>query len=299
MSTSTPVLFKEMGTTPHKSGSARLWGSLAGLLSTAASLGVAELMAGLRRGGVSPVVSVGGWVIDHVPPEVKTFAVTTFGTKDKPALILGTLLLLASFVAVLGAWATTRRVVGIVGTSLFGVLGVGAAVTRPGAGWIAALPAVAGTAAGLAALVVLLHVLARHRPVSRSRTTAGEPGGESSFLRASAVDRRAFVTAGTGVLTVAALSAVGGRTLRRRFDVGGARTRLVLPPAASAAAALPAGTDLGIAGLESFVTPNSDFYRIDTALVSPQVDPATWKLDIAGMVDRPFTLTYEELLTGH
>ena len=98
------------------------------------------------------------------------------------------------------------------------------------------------------------------------------------------------------MLTVAALSAVGGRTLRRRFDVGGARTRLVLPPAASAAAALPAGTDLGIAGLESFVTPNSDFYRIDTALVSPQVDPATWKLDITGMVDRPFTLTYEELL---
>ena len=42
--------------------------------------------------------------------------------------------------------------------------------------------------------------------------------------------------------------------------------------------------------------PNDDFYRIDTALLVPQVDVATWQLELAGMVDRPFTFTYDELL---
>jgi len=44
------------------------------------------------------------------------------------------------------------------------------------------------------------------------------------------------------------------------------------------------------------VIPNRDFYRIDTALVVPQVDPTTWTLKIHGMVDKPITLTYAQLL---
>ena len=45
------------------------------------------------------------------------------------------------------------------------------------------------------------------------------------------------------------------------------------------------------------MVPNDRFYRIDTALLVPQVDVATWKLDVKGLVDRPFKLTYDELLT--
>lgn len=41
---------------------------------------------------------------------------------------------------------------------------------------------------------------------------------------------------------------------------------------------------------------NADFYRIDTALTVPRVDPTTWTLEVRGMVDRPFRLTYDELL---
>ena len=42
--------------------------------------------------------------------------------------------------------------------------------------------------------------------------------------------------------------------------------------------------------------PNDRFYQIDTALLTPIVDSATWQLRIHGMVDRETTLTWDELL---
>ena len=42
--------------------------------------------------------------------------------------------------------------------------------------------------------------------------------------------------------------------------------------------------------------PNDRFYRIDTALLAPVVDTASWSLRIYGMVDRETTLTYEDLI---
>jgi DMSO/TMAO reductase YedYZ molybdopterin-dependent catalytic subunit len=59
---------------------------------------------------------------------------------------------------------------------------------------------------------------------------------------------------------------------------------------------LPAGSNLNIPGLSSFITPDSSFYRVDTALLVPQVDPATWQLRIHGMVQREVTITFAELL---
>jgi hypothetical protein len=43
------------------------------------------------------------------------------------------------------------------------------------------------------------------------------------------------------------------------------------------------------------VTANRDFYRIDTALIVPQVRAEDWTLRLTGMVERPFELTYGEL----
>ena len=63
-----------------------------------------------------------------------------------------------------------------------------------------------------------------------------------------------------------------------------------------AAPPLPAGSDLHIPGLSSFITPNGSFYRVDTALLLPQVDPSTWQLRIHGMVQREVTITFAELL---
>ena len=51
-----------------------------------------------------------------------------------------------------------------------------------------------------------------------------------------------------------------------------------------------------IAGIAPLITPNEDFYLIDTALSYPQVDPEDWSLRIHGMVEREMEIGYEELL---
>ena len=74
------------------------------------------------------------------------------------------------------------------------------------------------------------------------------------------------------------------------------RTALRLPKPAVAAAPIPAGAALKVDGISPLITPNADFYRIDTALVVPQVDPAQWRLRIHGLVAHEVTLTWDELL---
>ena len=51
-----------------------------------------------------------------------------------------------------------------------------------------------------------------------------------------------------------------------------------------------------IAGIAPLITPNEDFYLIDTALSYPQIDPADWSLRIHGMVDREVEIGFEALL---
>ncbi|HNG25293.1 MAG TPA: molybdopterin-dependent oxidoreductase, partial [Microthrixaceae bacterium] len=57
---------------------------------------------------------------------------------------------------------------------------------------------------------------------------------------------------------------------------------------------VPAGVQAR--GAAPFITPNADFYRIDTALVVPQVSHDGWTLGVTGRVRHPLTLTYAELL---
>jgi DMSO/TMAO reductase YedYZ molybdopterin-dependent catalytic subunit len=75
-----------------------------------------------------------------------------------------------------------------------------------------------------------------------------------------------------------------------------AREKLQLPAAASAARAIPAGAEVGVDGMQPLVTPNRDFYRIDTALIVPAIDPETWTLRVTGMVDRELELNLADLL---
>ena len=49
-------------------------------------------------------------------------------------------------------------------------------------------------------------------------------------------------------------------------------------------------------GISPLVTPNSKFYRIDTALSVPRIDSTRWRLQLTGMVDRPAEFTFDELL---
>lgn len=295
------------------------YGELAGVAATALALGVGELVAAATGGPSAPLVAVGGVAVDAAPTPVKEFAVTVFYTYDKLALQAGIVLVLALFAAIIGVLAMRRLRYGLAGVAVFGVIGVLASATRAGATWAYPLPTVAGalTAAGL--LVLLRRTLPR-----RAAASAQDPGHDtgpntdmvvhegptpeqgarspSADVGIPAVDgarqppgRRRFLVLAGGAIGAAVVAVPGGRRLWAQ-RVAAARAAVVLPPPSSAAAPLPAKVSVQVPGVESFVTRNADFYRIDTALTVPQMEPNDWRLRIHGRVKRPLTLTYEQLL---
>ena len=79
-------------------------GAAAGVLTAAVAMGIAQLAAGFTVAQASPVVAVGQAAID-LTPLVKNFAISTFGVDDKNALLVGILVILAAFAAVIGILA--------------------------------------------------------------------------------------------------------------------------------------------------------------------------------------------------
>jgi DMSO/TMAO reductase YedYZ molybdopterin-dependent catalytic subunit len=59
---------------------------------------------------------------------------------------------------------------------------------------------------------------------------------------------------------------------------------------------VPAAAQLQVPGVTPYVVPNAEFYRIDTALVVPQVDTRGWKLRVHGLVDREVEIDWDALM---
>ena len=258
----------------------RKYAGIAGVVAAAVALGVGELIGLVVSARSAPLVAVGGVVIDNVPEWGKNFAIQVFGTHDKLALQVGTVIVLALIAGGVGVGAWYRLWIGYAGIGVFGAVGVVAALTRAGANVAWALPSLVGAAAAAVALRQLLGYLNRTESARRVA-----PMGAS--------ERRTFLKAVGATLGGAALVGIVGRTLGERSSVNNARTAVTLPTPSGTRAASPAGSDVG--GL-NYVVSNADFYRIDTALVVPRVDPADWTLKIHGRVRTPITMTFADLL---
>jgi DMSO/TMAO reductase YedYZ molybdopterin-dependent catalytic subunit len=264
------------------------WATLAGVLAGGAGLAVAELVAALVAPAASTLFAGGAAVVDAVPPGLKDVAVEWFGTNDK-AVLLATIGVVLALGAALAGWLELRRApIGAVLMGVVGVVGVVVALLRPSATPLWALPSAIGLGAGV---LLLRAAVARLRPVpGRSEVSAGETPG-------SAVDRRSFLTVSGITVGVAVLALAGSRVLSMGSSaISAVREKLRLPAARTPAPPVPAGADLKLDDLAPYVTPNSDFYRIDTALIVPQLNPQDWSLEVRGLVDEPFTLTWDELM---
>lgn len=298
MSTPTPT---DLSPDDAPTGARRSFGRgvLAGLVAAIVALGVAELVAGLSSAWRSPVLDVGDRVVDLVPAPVKDLAIDWFGTADKVALLVGIGVVLALYAALVGVLAVRGRVrLGMVGIALFGVVGAMAVLaSREDRPVTAVLPSLLGAAAGAGALWWL--TAARHVPLDVAEPGPTDTRAESSPEgRASGVPpsrRRFLVTAGAlGGVGVAA--AAGGRWLGGRFSAAASRAQVLLPRARRPLAPVPDAVRLDVEGITPFTTPNSAFYRIDTALTVPQVPVDSWRLRIDGMVERTLELSYAQLL---
>jgi DMSO/TMAO reductase YedYZ molybdopterin-dependent catalytic subunit len=264
-------------------------GGLIGVTSAGVAIGIGELAAASLRPAASPIIVVANKFILLTPEPVQESAIRTFGTHDKDALRVGIYLTIGLFAVILGVLALRKLIIGVIGLALFGVIGGYAALTVNAARTSDVIPTIVATAAGIATLVLLVRVV--NRPAAAGTDAAGL--AETGRVVAN---RRQFL-AGTGAAVgVAAFTGLAGRGLQQaRFDATKSRAAVRLPAPSEPAPALPAGVDLGKSGMP-FVTPNADFYRVDTAITVPQVDAAAWRLRVTGLVDRPLTLTFEELL---
>jgi DMSO/TMAO reductase YedYZ molybdopterin-dependent catalytic subunit len=272
--------------------------ALTGLLAAGVTIGVGELVAALVRPAAAPVIAVGNRFIVLTPEPVKRFAIDQFGTADKAVLLGGIYTVLAVLAVLIGLLAVRSLRLGLAGVALLGAVGCYCALTANAARGSDVLPSIAGALAGMAALALLVRAVTG---------TDAEPRPAGTLL----ADRRRFLQGGLAGAGLAVLGGFGGRALQhRRFDAAAARAAIRLPepvsgpdarPSASAGAASTAGNapvnnyDRGLTPVP-FRTPADRFYRIDTALAVPQLDPVSWKLRITGMVSRPLTLTFADLL---
>ena len=255
-------------------------GALIGVIAGGAGLAVGELVAVVTGEASSPAVAVGQWAISMTPTWLEQFAIRNFGSNDKRMLLIGVYVALTLLSAGAGILARTRLTVASWIAAGFGIVGMIAAVTRPSAGTSYLFPSFL---AGVTAVLVL-----------RWLTILAAADSES---QAGRVERRQFLVA---VLGTAAGSLVGGfgakAWINSRYDASAARAGVVLPKPETTLAEPAASVHPNVSGLGPFFTPNSQFYRVDTALTVPQVNPNTWKLRVHGMVDRPFEITFDELL---
>lgn len=265
------------------------WAALMGVVSGIAFLGVAELVALIVARTASPILAVGAFVIDIVPQPLKEFAIATFGESDKVVLLagLGLAVLIAS--ALGGILQLVRPPFGVAVVLLAGALATAATVTRAGGSALAFLPPVLGALAG----ALLLVVLARRLRGWRDRVQRSTANADAS---APGVDRRQFFLI-AGITSAASIAVgVGARvTAAATASIEAARRALQLPTPNSTLT-IPEGAELDVEGVSPLFTPNEDFYRVDTALTVPEIDPETWRLVIDGMVDERIELSFQDLV---
>ncbi len=252
-----------------------LAGILAGLAGLATSYATAMVLS-IRE---SPVVAVAESVIKLTPGAAAERAISLLGHYDKPALVGGILVILLALFAAAGLLARGgwwRPV--LVWLALAG-LGLAAVMSLRGAGATDALPVVVGLVTWITVHSALVDALFREqrRPELESR------------------ERRVFLMV-AGAVSVASLGiAVAGRFIgagRRHVEVS--RQLLRIPGVTRREA--PAATSIGLPGIAPWQTPNEDFYRIDTTIALPTIEPEEWSLRIHGLVDRELTLSYADLV---
>lgn len=278
-----------------------LWSALAGIVSAAAFLAVAELIALIVARESSPILAVGAFVIDIVPQPLKEFAIATFGSADKIVLLGSLALAVVIAAAIAGILQFFVRPFGVIVIALAGVISTAAIITRTGASPLAFVPPVIGTLVGVLVLVFLITRLRRWAGAADAAdagapaaTPADTPAADAAEQRG--LGRRSFLVATGGVGIAAVIVGVGARLLNATSASVDALRRELRIPEPRSTVTIPDGAELEVEGISPLITPNADFYRVDTALTVPSVDPNTWRLVIDGMVDQRVELSFDDLV---
>jgi DMSO/TMAO reductase YedYZ molybdopterin-dependent catalytic subunit len=264
----------------------RWWARLAGVVAGLAGLGIAGLAAWIVAPAGSPVPVVGELIINLLPASLVNFGKEALGLADKPVLLGIIVVAVLIICGLAGELEWRRRFAGAALFAVVAVLGLIGVAAQPEVTFAAYVPTIVGLLLGYMILSALLGRLQQWR----------SPSAVAENPEAQSVARRTFLTWTILAAAAAAAAAITGQVLAGASTaVNTAREKLKLPPPGQPSAGPPSGADFHIEGLAPYVTPNDDFYRIDTALQVPMVDPATWTLRITGMVENPIQINYAEL----
>ncbi len=262
------------------SSPSRRLGAIVGLLSGGLAVTIGMLVAAL--GDVaSPIDTVGSSFIDRTPHWLKTLAIDWFGTNDKTALRVGIVIVLATVALIAGSFSVTSPKPLTSAILIFAFLGALSASEREGSNGASLLAPIVGATIGIASAVLLLRILTNHWLAASTPSPSQVPLGwdRRRFMRASAAVGATAVTTGL----------IGQRKEQQRVRSTESQRPTSLPPVSNSLPPSEISQDI------SFITPNNDFYRIDTALSFPNVNLETWKLRIHGLVDQEITLSYADI----
>lgn len=270
---------------PTPSRTPDLLAALAAISATALGAGVGELTAAVVAPSASPFAVIGGGMIDIAPAWAKELAISWFGTADKAALLVGIAVLLLAVAAVAGVLERRRPPWGRVVLAALGGIGAVVSMTRADAGILSPVPSlVAGAVTAVVGAVLIARL-----PRALSAESQARSGAEGPSRRSVLVLSGVAVVGGV-------LAAVGSAALRGGAQATSAIRAALRLPTPAVTAPVPAAAELGIPGLSPVITPAAEFYRIDTALVVPQVDPSTWSLRIHGLVEQEVVLRWDDLV---
>ncbi|MEY4251418.1 MAG: hypothetical protein RL691_299 [Actinomycetota bacterium] len=262
------------------SSPSRRLGAIVGLVSGGIAVTIGMLVAAFGE-VASPIDAVGSSFIDRTPPWLKTLAIYLFGTDNKTALRVGIVILLATIAYIAGSFSITSPTPLVSAIVIFAFLGALSAIEQEGSNVSSILAPIMGAVIGIGSAVRLLGILTNRWLATSTPSPSRVPLGwdRRRFMRATAAVGATAVTAGI----------IGQSKERQRISAIESQRPDSLPPVSESLPPSQISQDI------SFITPNDDFYRIDTALSFPNVNLEKWKLRIHGLVDQEITLSYADI----
>ena len=295
--------------------------ALAGVVATLVLFGAADLIARAFGPPAAPLLALGQTIIPLAPAGLIKPVIDLLGHNDKLFLILTTGLGALVLGGLIGWLAARRLRAATVFLFLAGTVPIIVILIRPDAEVFDIVPTLIGLGLGIAAFRVLIRCATirpgadRTAPASpRTFPAVARPASSSTsglfpsdspetsdeiantMPTAAPTRRRFFIITGVIGTAGAAAMAAGQTVASLTLDAGTAVAKLVLPKPATTAPPIPASAHPNVKGLAPFVTDPKDFYRIDTALAPPVIDPQEWSLRIHGMVEEEVTLSMDDLL---
>lgn len=255
----------------------------AGVAGVAITLGVTEMFASFSTSIPSAISSIGSFVIDVTPAWLESFAISTFGTADKAVLAVSMVVVAMLLGRVLGRASSRSPWPVIAGFAVFAILGIAAQLSDAFAE--TAVVIISTSIAGTVGLLTWYGIKEWTKPVERDVTDADVPSMER---------RRLLLAVGAAATVSIVMLSIGRQRIRSRADAQ--LEALELPKPVEVEMDPTDANDFGLQFVPPIVVGNATFYRIDTALVVPTVDPDEWTLRIHGMVDEEVVLTYKDIL---